>query len=466
MNLIQGKEATLSLRSGRRPRKKLGRLFYDFDGKNLSGFGGLASIYAFMGKVGFEGAFSNLDLGYEPTVYPVPRVLSCLILGMIAGYAKVRETARLGKDLSLRKILGWKEFPVQTTLSRSLNRFTESRVDSLLEISAGLLDRFRQGWKNYEVLHLDLDSHVRTVYGADIEDAVRGYNPSKRGRRSYHPLLAFIGETRDFLRGRLRPGNAISATGATGFLRECLDQVGLDRLQKLVVRADSGFCTKDFLHVLEEYSDKIVYVLAMRLNPVHQKRFAGLKYRAVEESRPEDGLEIAEYQSTDWPDKKARRVIVVRQAIPEDEPQEVCGKQLKLFELQGYTWRAFVTSSQAPPEAVWRDYNQRATCEHHIGEAIEFGLDWTASRQFWPNAAHFLLVMLAYNVFNWYKEIALGQNENRNGVRFLRSCIIHVPAILKRSARQIQLSFPCDWPWRKEFEESLARVEAWQLVPT
>lgn len=466
MNLSKGGEATLSIRSGGRPRKKFGRLFYDFEGKNLSGFGGLAPIRLFMDKVGFEEAFSALDLGYQPKVYPVSRVLSCLTLGMIAGFAKVRETARLGKDLSLRKILGWKEFPVQSTLSRSLNRFTESRTNELLEVSAGLLDRFRQGWKNYEVLHLDLDSHVRTVYGTDIEDAERGYNPNKRGRRSYHPLLAFIGETRDFLRGRFRPGNTVSATGAADFLRECLDQVGLDRLQKLVVRADSGFCIQEFLNVLEERSDKIVYALAMRLNPVHQRRFAGLTYSPVEGSEPEDGLGIAEYQSTDWPDKKSRRVIVVRQEIPEDEPQEVCGKQLKLFDLQGYTWRAFVTSSLAPPEAVWRDYNQRATCEHHIGEAIEFGLDWTASRRFWPNAAHFLLVMLAYNIFNWYKEVALGQGENRNGVRFLRSCIIHVPVIVKRSARQLRLSFSRDWPWRKEFEQSLARLEAWHLVPT
>ena len=466
MNLSKGIEATLSIRSGQRFRNKLGRLFYDFEGKNLSGFGGLASIYTFMSKVSFEEAFSTLDLGYKPSIYPVPRIMSCLALGMVTGYAKLRETARLGRDSSLRAMLGWKEFPVQSTLSRSLNHFTESRVKKLVEISAGLLEKFRQGWKNYEVMHLDLDSHVRTVYGTDIEEAKRGYNPNKRGRRSYHPLLAFIGETRDFLRGRLRAGNTVSATGATNFLQECLDQIGLERLQKLVVRADSGFCIQEFLHALEEHVDKVIYVLAMRLNSVHQRRFAGLTYSAVEGSEPEDGLEIAEYQSNDWPDKKTRRVIVVRQAIPEDEPQEVCGKQLKLFELKGYTWRAFVTSSEASPEAVWRDYNQRATCEHHIGEAIEFGLDWTASQRFWPNAAHFQLVMLSYNVFNWYKEIGFGQDENRNGVRFLRSCIIQIPVIVKYGARQIRLSFPRDWPWRKEFEKSLARIEAWKLVPT
>lgn len=466
MNLIQGGEATLSIRSGRRPRKKLGRHFYDFSGKNLSGFGGLASIYTFVRKLGVEDSLSTLNLGYEPRVYPVHRILCCLILGMIAGFAKVRETARLGKDLTLLAILGWKAFPVQSTLSRSLNRFTESSVKKLADASAGLLDRFRRGWRDYEVLHLDLDSHVRTVYGSGIEEAVRGYNPNKRGRRSYHPLMAFIGETRDFLRGRLRAGNAVSGTGATDFLRKCLDQIGLDRLRKIVVRADSGFCIQEFLSALEERSDKIVYVLAMRLNAVHQRRFAGLTYSPVEGSEPEDGLEIAEYQSIDWADKKNRRVVVVRQVLPEDEPQEVCGKQLKLFELQGYTWRAFVTSSQASSEGVWRDYNQRATCEHHIGEAIQFGLDWTASQRFWPNAAHFLLVMLAYNIFNWYKEVAFGQDENRNSVYFLRGCVIQVPVILKYAARQMRLCFPRDWPWREEFEQSLARVQTWKLVPT
>ena len=466
MNLIKGGEAVLSIRSGEQFRKKLGRLFYDFTGKNLSGFGGLVPIYTFIRRLGVEDAFSGLSLGYRPRVYPVSRILCCLILGMITGFAKVRETARLGRDLPLLAILGWKSFPVQSTLSRSLNRFTENSVKKLVEVSVSLLDLFRQKWRGYEVLHLDLDSHVRTVYGATIEEAKRGYNPNKRGRRSYHPLLAFIGETRDFFRGRLRAGNTVSATGAEDFLRECLHQIGLDGLHKLVVRADSGFCMQNFLHTLEEFGDKVVYVLAMRLNSVHQRRFAGLTYSTVEGSEPEDGLEIAEYQSTDWPDKKVRRVIVVRQAIPEDEPQEVCGKQLKLFELQGYTWRAFVTSSQAPPEAVWRDYNQRATCEHHIGEAIQFGLDWTASQRFWANAAHFQLVMLAYNIFNWYKEIAFDQEENRNGVHFLRSCVIQVPVIVKYAARQMRLSFPRDWPWRKEFEHSLARVEAWKLVPT
>lgn len=430
----------------------------------MTGFGGLAGFYAFVRKVGLEQELSSVKLGYRPRKYPVSRILCCLVLGMTAGFVRIRETARLGRDKTLLRILGWGEFPVQSTLSRSLNRFAGEAVDSLVAASASLLRRFRRDWKEYRVLHLDLDSHVRTVYGEEIAEAKRGYNPNKKGRRSYHPLLAFIGETRDFLRGKLRAGNAVSSTGAIGFLQECFEQLSLERLDKLVVRADSGFCTKDFLQALEG-NDKIIYVLAMRLYATHQARFAGLNFSSIPGAETHDDFEIAEYQSEDWSDGKPRRVIVVRQAIAESEPQNVTGKQLKLFELKGYTWRAFVTSSEAPAEEVWRDYNQRATCENHIKEAISFGLDWTASSSFLANSAHFQLVMLAYNLFNWYKEVAFQQDEHRNTVGFLRACVIQVPAIVKRSSRQLIVSFSADWPWAHNLKEAFARIENWAPLP-
>ena len=448
----------------RAERKKLGRLFYDFRAKNLTGFGGLAGFYTFVRKVGLERELSGLELGYQPRRYPVSRILCCLILGLTAGFVRVRETARLGRDKTLLRILGWDGFPVQSTLSRSLNRFTSEAVSALVAASANLLRVFRRNWEDYRVLHLDLDSHVRTIYGEEIAEAKRGYNPNKKGRRSYHPLLAFIGETRDFLRGRLRAGNAVSSTGAVGFLQECFEQLDLERLDKLVVRADSGFCNKDFLQALES-NEKIIYVMAMRLYSTHQVRFAGLNFSPIPGAEALDDFEIAEYQSADWSDGKRRRVIVVRQPISESEPQNVTGKQLKLFALKDYTWRAFVTNSEAPAEEVWRDYNQRATCENHIKEAISFGLDWTASSSFLANSAHFQLVMLTYNLFNWYKEVAFQQDEHRNTVGFLRACIIHVPAIVKRSSRRLIVSFSTDWPWARALKEAFARIERWSPLP-
>jgi len=72
----------------------------------------------------------------------------------------------------------------------------------------------RDNFKEYTRLTLDLDSHVETVYG-NQQRAKVGYNPKKPGRKSFHPLLYFIGETRDFLWGKFRSGNRYTAQGAT-----------------------------------------------------------------------------------------------------------------------------------------------------------------------------------------------------------------------------------------------------------
>jgi hypothetical protein len=68
---------------------------------------------------------------------------------------------------------------------------------------------------------LDLDS---TVFqrGGHQEGALRGYNPSRPGRHTHHPLLAVLAEAPLVLHGWLRSGNAGSARGVVPFLQEAL----------------------------------------------------------------------------------------------------------------------------------------------------------------------------------------------------------------------------------------------------
>lgn len=175
----------MSANFGYRFGNKIGRLFYDFSAKNLTGFGGLIPFAEFLRRLGLEPAFETLNLDYTPRVYPMGRIATSFLLGMVSGLDRVREVPRLGRDLPLLRALGWKDFPVQSTLSRVLNGFDEGRVVSITAISSSLLDRYRRGWRDYDVLHVDLDSHVRTVYTSEIEQAVKGYNPNKRGERAF-----------------------------------------------------------------------------------------------------------------------------------------------------------------------------------------------------------------------------------------------------------------------------------------
>src|SRR3989338_4312111 len=85
---------------------------------------------------------------------------------------------------------------------------------------------------------IDLDSTVCTLYG-NQEGAMKGYNPHKRGRKSYHPLLAVAAILGDSLDGVLRPGNVSSAHGTRELLERVFGKLP-ETVRSIRLRADKG----------------------------------------------------------------------------------------------------------------------------------------------------------------------------------------------------------------------------------
>jgi hypothetical protein len=90
---------------------------------------------------------------------------------------------------------------------------------------------------------LDWDSTVQTRYGHQ-EGACVGYNPQKPGRKSHHPLLAVIADTRLCPYYRWRPGNTGSSTQWIEAMEESVSWIG--RLPWLN-RGDVGFCSEQIM---------------------------------------------------------------------------------------------------------------------------------------------------------------------------------------------------------------------------
>src|SRR5215467_2621242 len=88
-------------------------------------------------------------------------------------------------------------------------------------------------------LIFDVDSTVLVVYGKQEEGKV-GYNPIKHGRPSYHPLLCFEGQTKDFWHGELRPGDVPTSSGVLELLGACFAKIPVG-VRAVLVRADKGF---------------------------------------------------------------------------------------------------------------------------------------------------------------------------------------------------------------------------------
>ena len=421
-----------------------------FAGKNLTSVGGIKLFHNFIQKLGVEEALEqSIELPRREGKYKTGRLLVSLLYALVLDLTRLSDTTRLKADNVFHRLVGFDGYPHQSTFSRFLRLFTVPLAQRIGETSVSLLGKVRSDFKSYSGLTLDLDSHVETVYG-NQQRAKAGYNPKKPGRKSFHPILCFIGETRDFLWGRFRPGNRYTAQGAIGFLRECLKRIP-GGVKSISLRADSGFFDNKFLAEVEKR--RVKYAIAAKLYSTIQARLGGISYRDIG-----GGVEVGEfyYQGYKW--KEARRMVVIREEIREGVAKK---KQPKLFELKGYSYQVIVTNIEEwSPEDVWRFYNQRACVENMIKEGMMgYGLDVAVSHYYGANVAHFFLVMLAYNLMNWFKEGVLGQRKVKRMAKWVRERFFYITGKLVKRGRKWILNLWQEYPWREEYQKAERRLE-------
>lgn len=219
--------------------------------KPVTPFGGLVSLIAF---------FNSLKLGevlgrLMPFVYRSPNAIApeqtllAFVISIIVGARRLAHTDWLRADRALHAMLGIERFPGTDTVRNLLKRFTQP----VIEVFWRPLWRWllQQGWAvPAQGWSLDLDITVFQRSGHQ-EGADRGYNPSRPGRHTHHPLLAVLAEAPMILHGWLRCGKAGSARGVVPFLLEALALIPQDWKLR-TVRADSGFFDQALLGFLEE----------------------------------------------------------------------------------------------------------------------------------------------------------------------------------------------------------------------
>jgi hypothetical protein len=170
---------------------------------------------------------------------------------------------------------------------------------------------------------MDIDSSVITRYG-EQEGSSKGYNTHKPGRKSHHPITAFIADIEMVANFWLRSGDAHTANNFKAFLEKTLSFVGNKKIGLL--RLDSGFYSKDIVEFPEQRDTPVNYITSVPMYVSVQRKIVAQKTWL----KIEKGIEITEfnYKGQDWTD--TRRMIAVHQKI-ETRPQAV-DKPLSLFE--------------------------------------------------------------------------------------------------------------------------------------
>lgn len=379
--------------------------------------------------------------------YPTAKELLAIIYPIILGLGRVETTRLLQQNGVFQYLTGLPTYPNPSTLRRFLTRFGQRGLRGFLRLH----DHLRIHFLNRMTVIFDLDTTVLTVYGRQ-EKAKVGFNPKKRGRPSFHPLLCFEGGSGICWEGEWLPGDAHPLPHTVPLLQRAWAKLPVS-VGRISVRADPAFYDQKFLAFLEE--KPAFYVIAARLSRDLKQRLEGLRYHQYR-----SGLEVAElhYQPPTW--KQARRFVIIRRPIAE-EPS----RQLHLFALRGYSYEALVTNLGLQPINVWKFYNGRSSAELVIRELKGGCAVGKIPRHDWfANLAYFHLVLFAYNLLLWFKDLYLPNDLKRITIQTLRNRFLWVPAMLVRPQGKPTLRLPSSYPYQKQFLEILQRINRRKII--
>lgn len=423
----------------------------EFTGKNLTRFGGAGLIRRFFKKHKIrEGLDNRVNVeGRRRSKYSPGAMTTNCLYGIFLGYSRPTHMEVLSVDRVFQKVADLRAFPVQSTISRFLKALKVSVAREIASCNFDLLTRFRGRFTAYKTITLDLDSHVTPVYGSQ-QRAGLGYNPKKKGRKSYHPLLCFIGETRDYIGGLFRSGKHHSSYQAIQFLKRVIKRLPA-HIEEIRLRADGGFFSREMIKFLIKKS--IEFYMVVPIQPWVQRKIKQMK----DWTDIGGGVATAECEYVFKKNVSLRMVFVRQKVRGQNRPR----KQLQLLNIAdvNYDYQVILTNSDKEPAEVWRDYNKRACCENFIKEGMYgFGLDKVVSHGYAGNYAWFELLMLAYNLMNFFKEEVLNQKKVKNTIQTIRDRIFLIPGKLVSTSGRCVLKLEKTWFYRKEYEGAVARL--------
>ena len=322
----------------------------------------------------------------------------------------------------------------QPTLSRFFNRMDSDTLGQLNQITRELRKAI-YSIKKPEFMLFDIDSTLLDTYG-NQEGEGFNYHYQAHG---YHPLLCYDGLTGDLLKAELRDGTMYCGKNADLFMKSLLDEFIHDFPElPLFLRGDSGFASPALYEVLEDKNCRYAIRLKenAKLRELAEDENQAL-YRATKYNQVDYAVEYGEflYQAGSW--SHPRRVVF--------KIEKPYGQMIHL-----YTF--LVTTLEMEPYQVIQFYCGRGKMENFIKEGksgFDFASVSSASRL--VNANRLQVHAFAYNLFNWFRRLALAVSMRKQRIDTIRLKLLKIAARVVRSARYKYFKLCSSCPYKKEF---------------
>jgi hypothetical protein len=411
---------------------------HSFTGTKLTKYAGLSPIMKFINKLKIGQQLNELfpTEKTNATKFSYAQIILSLILASLSGVNRVIRISNFTADSLVQTLLRLSKNLNKDVIGQRLKKLGQQGSVFFQEYT---FKKIRQWIKEsgLKAITIDCDSTVETVYGNQL-GAAKGYNPDKKGAKSYHPLLAFISELKIIVNNRFRTGSAHTSNGILSFVKQTAEILPKE-IGKVFFRADSGFFSGELFDLLEELGWD--YLIKVKLKNLY-KLLLGQQWKEVT-----PGVSVCEfeYESKQW--RKKRRLKAIRTLSGYTEV-EYFGETQRVAV---YEYACYCSSLDLSGEGLHEQYNERSTSENWIEQVKNQLLagktitsDFHANDILWQIGvlAYNLSVMMRYKVKKYWKE------EHNT----FRDWFIELPAKILTGGRQIEIKIYEKYYFRDAWE--------------
>lgn len=365
-----------------------------FEDQKLTSFSGLLLFQALFARLNLKDrlkrCFTHLD---SSSTYGAHRIVLLLIVHLILGFRRLRDVSYYRDDPMVARVVGLRRLPDVSTISRALAKLDPRSVEAVRGLSQGLvLDALER--EQLARHTLDFDGSLLSSSG-HAEGTAVGFNPKKKGARSYYPLFCTVAQTGQILDFHHRPGNVHDSNGAPEFIGACLTAVRHSAPRStLEARLDSAFFSEKVLTAVDEHGAEFTIAVPF-------ERFCELKTIIEDRKRWNAIDEEWAYFETAWRPKswdKRHRFVFVRKRIKRQEKGPL---QLELFKPVDfeYEYKVIVTNKKQSAKAVLLFHNGRGAQEALFGHAKQHAaLGVIPARRLAANQTYTACATMAHNL--------------------------------------------------------------------
>jgi hypothetical protein len=418
----------------------------------LTPYGGLVPWAAFTKHLGVaEGLASSCPVERtSPNAAPVYDVIQSFMLTALTDGRRFSHVERLREDPTIPELFGMESVVGDDTV----RRFFQS-VDPALG-AEWIAEQARPLWGALPgPTILDWDSTVQPKYGHQ-EGAERGYNPTKPGRRSFHPLLAVVARTRLCPAYRFRSGDTVTATQWQQAMEDA--QRWLGRHPIWLNRGDLGLGHDGVMAWHEARADRPKYLFKLKLTRGVREALHAVPAERWQGPAQQGAWQVAEgtVRLHGW---AAERRVVFARCLQGELPGAERGE---FWDLCKHEFAVYVTNLGVDCNAwqVQQLYRERADTENVFDELKnQWGFSGFCAKKKAVTELAARLLLLVYNLWVLFVRFIVPHQhtEAKRGRRWF----LLIAARLVQSGRQKEVQLSIRGGWAEQLKDGYLRLHEW-----